>query len=220
MPTLNRIIAIGLVSTSLASCSPGDIIVKTDLDEKYIVKESAVTTPPLNWEEKVKYWRGVAKDYGELLAMRESAYLQCFSGPLSLSEATCLGIYKDGIEDTKKKLAESKERLAATLKYQAGGEHPASSIRYRPIFVDVNNEKNAMGYVSLTCLNPELSKEEGDKVFSVLELTEDQVEKKSTPRKDAYTAVSLEVCKRYAYQKANRFSFSIDDDQSKDKADK
>lgn len=217
MPRLLSALTLLTAGLGLAACSGGDITVKTDLDEKYIVKESAVTTTPFNWEQKIKDWEVRKKEWQEMASRWESNFSGCLA---SLDYDFCSRLYGAEIAQSKSKAEESAKSIIALKGFQGNGENPVTSIRYRPIFVDVNNERNAMGYVSLTCLNPRLTSKEAKRLFDLLELKEDLVSKKKTPKQDAYTAVSLEVCKKYAYQDANRFSYNIDEDQSKDKAAK
>ena len=205
-------------SVTIVACSTGDIVVKTDLDEKYIVRNSAVTTPPFDWDKKLDIWKETIKTYETISTGYEASEAECRNG--ILRAAVCSDIFGPGKNNARVELAKSKENLAALNKFRASETNPITSIRYRPIFVDVNNEKTAMGYVSLTCLNPDVSKKDAKRLFALLEIKEDEVSKKKTPRQDAYTAVSLEVCKKYAYPNTTRFSYSIDEDQTKDKANK
>ena len=48
---MRRTAALASAITLLTACSGGDIVVKTDLDEKYIIKKSAVTKIDMNWDE-------------------------------------------------------------------------------------------------------------------------------------------------------------------------
>jgi len=208
-------LTVAIVSGSLSSCSVGDITVKTDLDESYIVKRTAVTDKPFDWEPARKRWEESVKSWSDSASLGKNSLADCIS---NASSDFCGSLWGPLNKLYQSQLARSTKNLADLKAIRAGETNPVQAIRYRPIFVDVNNERHAMGYVSVTCLNPDLTSKEAKKILEILEVKEDEVSKKKTARQDAYTTVSLEVCKKYAYPKANRFSYSIDEDQSKDKA--
>jgi len=217
VPRLLSALTILATCLGVASCGVRDIIVKTDLDEKYIIKDSAVTLIQFDWKKTIRDLRKDKKDWDQIYAESNSSYRDCLG---SLSATFCTSLYASNASSIKTNMESSGKRLATAENYEREGKDIFKSLRYRPIFVDVNNEKSAMGYVSLTCLNPELSAKESKQIFTILDIKEDEVNKKKTPKQDAYTAVSLEVCKKYAYSATSRFSYNIDEDQSKDKAAK
>ena len=49
---------------ALTGCS-NDLSVKTDLGEKYVVKQSAVTVSPYDWDDRVNYLESWIKDFRE-----------------------------------------------------------------------------------------------------------------------------------------------------------
>ena len=202
----------------IVGCNNGDITVETDLGEKYIVKSTAVTTGAYEWETKVKEWEDAVKQGTANVAGAYEGKTSCLN--LGIGENYCQSSWEGLIKDAEKSLQAAKTNLSEVKRLQGSGEHPVQSVRYRSIFVDVNNEKHAMGYVSVTCLNPDLTGGQSKKIFDILELKEDEVKKKTSPKQSAYKSVSLQVCKKYAYPKTNRFSFTIDDDQSEDKSTK
>jgi hypothetical protein len=218
---MSRLSNIAISATSsliILGCNNGDITVETDLGEKYIVKSTAVTAGPFEWETKAKEWEAAVKNGTSSVARIYGGKASCLN--LGLGENYCQSSWGGLIKDAEKSLQTAKSNLSEIKRLQGNGEHPIQPVRYRSIFVDVNNERHAMGYVSVTCLNPDLTGEQSKKIFEILELKEDEVKKKTSPKQSACKSVSLQVCKKYAYPKTNRFSFTVDDDQSEDKLTK
>ena len=86
---------LGLV---LAGCS-NDITTKTDLGEKYIVKESAVTVSDYSWDDEIankEYWIKIKRD----------GFNSCLDG---LSDETCSRIYLKNSDEQKAKLEKAKK---------------------------------------------------------------------------------------------------------------
>jgi len=212
---LPQLITVLLTGVCVA-CNPADVTIKTDLDEKYIVKNTAVTVLDFDWNKIIANLREYKDKWEQLNASSNSGFQDCLLK--NITPSLCTSIWSSQIATTQTEFELYKERLAKAQSLKKTGEDALKQIRYRPIFVDVNNEKTAMGYVSLTCLNPQLNSQEAKNLLDIISLNEDQVNKKATPKQDAYKIVSLEVCKRYAYSNTSRFNWSIADDQSTDKA--
>ena len=132
-----RKLLIPLIGLVLAGCS-NDITTKTDLGEKYIVKESAVTVSAYSWDDNVTYLEESINDYRYY-----------FDGcKTRLSESYCSHWIED--EESKKyKIGLSK----------AWRDKPTSlvKIKFRPIFTDLNKNKIAKDYETIHCINPNLS---------------------------------------------------------------
>ena len=154
-----------------------DIVVKTDLGEKYIVKESAVTVSPYSWYDKVtdiEYW----------IIVNRGSFDRCRSGG-TLSDSDC----SHWIDDEEKE--KSKVKYA-----KAWIDKPASVVlvRFRPIFIDLNNKKIAKDYTSNYCLNPNLSKSDEEEILFASGIY-------SFPNKNSPTALGItryKVCEKYA----------------------
>ena len=120
---------------ALNGCSNGkELIVKTDLGEKYIVKDSAVKVT--NWT-KSDAIRGI-KDQHPVEKCIERKILssdECQSGE---------NIFSD---DVTKHLKEEKIIINSDIQI------PYKLVRFRPIFVDVNNDRSANTYFNVSCLN-------------------------------------------------------------------
>tara|TARA_Y100001968_G_scaffold65859_1_gene56631 strand:- start:760 stop:1308 length:549 start_codon:yes stop_codon:yes gene_type:complete len=122
---------------ALAGCS-SDLVVKTDLDEKFIVKESTVTLFP--------------KGSKEIMARIES------SGARALKRLqACRGIdpkLSDPVCNQREDVFLS-DRFKADIKVEPETVHWIE-VKYRPIFIDINKDKSALGYESIACPNPKL----------------------------------------------------------------
>ena len=181
-----------LLTPSIANAFPWgnkDIIVKTDLGEQYIVKDSAVTV--LNFGKK--------EAFGEI---EESANYttrelkRCADGPLGYDK--CAGIYKP--EEKKQKVIDWKN----TINSEEKNIHFVG-IRFRPIFVDLNNQKSALDYDKVGCLNPNIKPE----TLKFWNYFTSIISKKGKKAPDYYNApaefstlayeqMRYEICKKYA----------------------
>ena len=168
---------------AISGCS-SDIVIKTDLGEKYIAKNSAVTVVPNGKDELLdEIWKGVDK----LNASFKNSYFQrCMtSTEYKFSEAYC--------KDT-----EMANRMGKADRAIANSEEEKIhwfNIRFRPVFVDLNNNKNALGYEQIACINPNLNittLKAWDKYAGI---------EKYQPKKItllAYELMKSEVCRKYA----------------------
>ena len=170
-----------------------DIIVKTDLDEEYIVKDSTVTITPLSKKEAV-----VALQYRH---------------PIS----SCLRVgYK--VNSCYDDLYS--EKTTAHLKLEdilinSNISTPVNLIKFRPIFVDLNGTKSANTYYNIACINfdeiAKLNSNDRDNYIKSLAplLAEIKVEIPDFNSGLAIESLKEAVCKKY-----NTFEvsdFSIDD---------
>ena len=120
-----------------------DIIVRTDLDEQYIVKDSAVTVLNFGKEEALA-------EIEESANWSATQLKKCADGALGYD--TCAGIYKP----------EEEKQLVISRKNAINIEEQIVhfvGIRFRPIFVDLNNQKSALDYDKVGCINPKINKE-------------------------------------------------------------
>ena len=120
-----------------------DIIVKTDLDEQYIVKDSAVTALNFGKDE-------ILKEIDESQERNTKDLQACVDGPLSYND--CAGIYEP---EKRKQRAISRKN---TINLEEQNVHFVG-VRFRPIFVDLNNQKSALDYDKVGCINPKINKE-------------------------------------------------------------
>ncbi len=111
-----------------------DIIIKTDLDEEYIVKDSTVTITP--WSK-----------LNEIKAVQKNHPIDKCSNE-GIKKSVC------AVDLFSKRVAlhvKAEDALIA-----ADISTPMNIIKFRPIFVDLNGKKTANTYFNIACINPEL----------------------------------------------------------------
>ena len=118
----------------LAGCS-NDIVVKTDLDEKILVKKSTVTLFPKVSDEIIS----------KIETSREKAQKRY--------EFCIENLYQTGCNQREDIFLF--DRLKADIKVTPEKVHWIK-VQYRTIFIDINKKKSALGYQSISCPNPKL----------------------------------------------------------------
>jgi len=218
---MRRVAAFVGAITLLTACSSGDIVVKTDLDEQYIIKESAVTKIPFDWKKAITEKQKQVKVWKDFYDEDKNRIPNCVAK--GLGKNWCTNHWSESISSTTEIFNESKEDLAALKEFRDNHTNEnqiITTIRYRPIFQDINGDKSALGYATATCLNPKgIGSEDSEKLFDVLGLNIDDAEKKKTAKESAYLSVTQKVCDRYAFTNTVFFNYTIDEDQDKDKKD-
>ena len=177
---------------AISGCS-SDIVVKTDLGEKYIAKESAITVSPRSLDYLVEYIKKDALLNREVYRRCKATYRGTDRGqPYGFCERTYA--FYNGFSN--KHTAD----LNAIKLSQENSPDPIKSdqplwydIRFRPIFVDLNKQKNALGYEEISCLkNNYFTSVMGEKYLNL---------KSRQPKKMsglAYESMKAKVCKKYA----------------------
>ena len=165
-----------------------DIVVKTDLGEKFVVKESAVNVIPMGANDLIKIINedGVKTRenfykcnsiYGKDYQRQEGGYSYC-----EIKYAMYFGkLHKQPSDIAIAKNAEKNIHL--------------KNVIFRPIFVDLNKKKIAYDYENIYCINPKLR----DQTIAIW----DSYKKVKTyqPKKMSYTAyesMKAKVCDKYA----------------------
>ena len=109
-----------------------DIIIKTDLNEEFIVKDSTVTITPRSKKEAIK---ALQKTHPVNICLEVGrAETNCFFDHL-FSEKTSAHLK---LED---------------ILINSDISTPINLIRFRPIFIDLNGTKSANTYYNIACLN-------------------------------------------------------------------
>lgn len=177
---------------ALAGCS-SDIVVKTDLGEKYVVKDSAVIVVPNSLNDLIdaikkdslkvreKYRRCVVqygeRKKGEFYSYCERTY--AFYNGFSIKNSADLNLI-----ELSQKNAPNPVSNDETLWYD---------IRFRPIFIDLNKKKNAGDYELISCLRKHyFTTVLGDKYLGL----KDRQPKKMSLK--AYEYMKSKVCDKYA----------------------
>ena len=109
-----------------------DIIIKTDLDEEYIVKDSTVTITPWSKLDAIK------------AAQKNHPIDKCLKK--GLERGFC---FQDLFSKRVASHVEAEDALIA-----ADISTPMNIIKFRPIFVDLNGNKTANTYFNIACINP------------------------------------------------------------------
>lgn len=197
-----RLVAASLAVISLlTACAGGDIVAKTDLDESYIVKDSAVSELESPFEKKISSYNRSIKDVQDFYDEMAGKAKKCVSRKF-LSQVKCDEIYLSPNSELDE-LARQAESNIKVIKEAMMSEDPLiKQVRYRPIFVDLNNEKRAMGYVTLTCISPSLDSKKAADLVVALEESIDDVDLSK-----AYYSAGLKVCRKYAYKDAYLFAY-------------
>ena len=115
---------------ALTGCS-NDLIVKTDLGEKYIVKDSAVKVSNWTRSDAIK---GIQKEHPIDRCRKIRSKENCIDDYLWSELVT------QHLESEK-------------LMIDSDIQIPYKLIRFRPVFVDVNKDKSANNYINVSCLN-------------------------------------------------------------------
>ena len=167
-----------------------DIVVKTDLGEQYIVKDSAVTV--LNFGKDNIFWEIDESSERNVKNLRE-----CI-GRGVLGYDGCADIYKP---EEEKQTVISKKNIINTEEQNVH----FIGIKFRPIFVDLNKQKKALGYDKVGCINPKINKETleiWDYYTGIQQFKGDKnPDRYNAPDANsslAYEQMRFEICKKYA----------------------
>ena len=155
-----------------------DIVVKTDLGTKILVKESVVNVSTYLWDEWVNLFERIVKD-------NQNEYDQCRLDNISASDCSFL-------------LADKEENEAILEISKAWRDKPKSFIKivFRPIFIDLNNKKIAGDYETIFCINPKLSTNDQEEI-----LFASSIKSSSLPNRQstlAFESTKSKVCDKYA----------------------
>jgi hypothetical protein len=125
----------------LSACSSGDIVVKSDLGEEMIIKESAVTISTVDREQvkqRAAETFNIWADYSEEKCRAEQEFLQ----------GMCWAAHRGNY-------------LPAKANLDAAASLPGMTyVKYRSIVRDVNGDKKASGYEYLLCLPQKATQEQ------------------------------------------------------------
>ena len=208
-----RIIAVTVLPlfTLLAGCGNSqDIVVKTDLNEEVVIKDSAVSMLDFDWEQAVESTQEKLDFFIEEVQKIDSEVEDCGATLVGLDR--CKEIYSESTNMAAGFKEKAKSNLETLNKFSEV-EEPFKQVRYRPIFVDVNGDKRAMSYVTLTCLNPRQTAEENAPLLVAIKESVEDVELDK-----AYYSAGLEVCKKYAFKDTKVFAYRLSDDESEVKS--
>ena len=173
---MRRTAALVIAITLLTACSGGDIVVKTDLDESYVVKDSAVSEIKSPYESKIQdHEEDIKNTRDEINAMIKGSK-DCTIKHRILSQAQCNDIWLDDQSSNEAKIKVSEGKMQVLKDAMKAEEPLIKQVKYRPIFIDLNDDKKAMGYVTLTCLNPNVEAKDAAELFTALGETIQEVD--------------------------------------------
>ena len=195
-----RIAALVSAISLLTACSCGDIVVKTDLNESYVVKDSAVTKIESPLDREIEYSKRNVERTKKLVLDRYGERRRCSRS--SLSQAQCNKIWAPSISGQRKSVAGLEADLKTLQEAARSKDAWIKQVKYRPIFIDLNGNKSAMGYVTLTCLNPDVKKWDASRLFQALDGRLESIDTRK-----AYYSAGLKVCRKYAYKDGGVFAY-------------
>jgi hypothetical protein len=126
-----RSLIFSILIISISGCSSGDISVTSDIGEKIIIKSSSITALPY---DKAGQIDALKKGNAEKM----DGYQSCVERG-GITPTDCWEIWGEKIVGE-----ETFSKINALPKMK--------TIRYRTIFVDINGDKKASGYETVTCI--------------------------------------------------------------------
>ena len=174
----------GLQSPANAFPWGNDIVIKTDVGEKFIVKESTVSTT-------YKTKDSVIREIQRSIVSNQEGYEKCV--PSILSKRQCRNIYNPEVRQAKLRgyIKEVQDKFP-DIKLSA-------NIRFTPIYQDLNGNKRPQKQQGAYCINKTLSKENqvllNTWAYSGEGLTPDNTKVYALYIKDQ---LKIDVCKKYA----------------------
>ena len=172
----------------------GDIVVKTDLDEKYVVKKTTVQVVDYSHNLLIKSLESQANEIKE-------KYRKCVS---------INGNKKDFVINStipNRSYCEKKYAIwngepnpyptdISILKNQGKKDITLfKSVTFRPIFIDLNKKKTAGDYENVDCINPEIDVYSLSIADKYLKIRSNEPSKVSYI---AYESMKAKVCEKYA----------------------
>ena len=161
-----------------------NIVLKTDIGERYIVKKAAISIRDVTPIFNIKYEGSGALDRSLARVLREQIEK---SGISKAEDITSINRYES---KAKEKEIYYEKNLKQILDRYADGLIVSYDITYKPIFQDINNYKVVMNAKSIKCFNPLFKdnyKITGYKIIPKLDLLDEK------------------VCNRYANFKIDRY---------------
>lgn len=126
----------------LVGCS-SDLVVKSDLGEQVVIKDSAVS---VNEWDPSQSLETASKNVAEV----NKSYSNCFNGVASLDQETCWRIYGDSYT--------MYQDIQAKIRSFINSKGKIVQVKYRPVYIDLNGKKTAPGeYETISCFPKSLT---------------------------------------------------------------
>lgn len=168
---------------SIAACGNSDLTVTSDLGEKAIIKESAVTRLPFDSKE-------ARNEATATMARVVNGTNECTSTS-GLDQSQCWGIYNSG-----SKYENAQAMLQALDAFDKSGAK-IWKVKYRRIMVDLNGDKEAdRQYSEVNCIPESMKPELVATAKRVAEVASLPTPDDSKPGSVA-SGIGIAVCERY-----------------------
>lgn len=176
----------------LFGCSSGDISVKSDVGEKYLVKEASVDVTDFPTSGVLKTLRDSVRNITNL---RDNQVSDCLKTHPSLGKTGCLEISAQFEDTFTSQISKEQNRI------QVLETLPVTRlVTFRTVNTDVNGDKSASDYWNVACI-PDGTQEERKKWSEVLiEVLDDTKEDYKTNLADdgsVAASVRKKVCEKY-----------------------
>ena len=168
---------------SVAACGNSDLTVTSDLGEKAIIKESAVTRLPFDSKE--------ARDNASATMARVVNGTNECTSTSGLDQSRCWGIYNSGSE------YENAQAMLQALDVFDKSGAKIWTVKYRQITVDLNGNKEADSkYSEINCIPKSMKPELVAAAKRVAEVARLPIPDDSKTGSVA-SAIGIAVCERY-----------------------
>ena len=204
---MHRIISLIALAALTTACGGGDIEVKTDLGETYIVKDSAVTTidqSQLLDDRSNVIIKEASDGKARGLGIKQE-YDRCMRSYGSFGTSPCDIVWTPKMKSVSNEMASLNELAEVIAATKNASKEVIKQVTYRPIFVDLNNKKQALSYVDLLCFAPSQSMIKAEELLSALNWSSKSV---ITSTRKARDDAALRVCQRYAFKNASIFAYA------------
>jgi hypothetical protein len=175
MNSIRKLIVIPLCA-ALSSCSSGDVVVKSDLGEEYLVRNDAVYVQPYKKDGLAALKHSVTVKY--------EGFLSCASDwPVAMSREQCASLWlRDGYDADLLKMRYLESFNPKNLRL----------VKYRQIYTDLNGKKLPSDYLYVTCVNPGLSVAAKEEIEKNLDI------KQSLDTGSVEEQLKAKICERWA----------------------
>lgn len=131
-----------LISLTATGCS-SDLVVKSDLGEQVVIKDSAVSIN--EWDPS----QGL-RQASDRFAETKKSYEDCYSKSVYMSQQECWNIYGE--------LYGLRQRNLANIQLFADSKGKVVQVKFRPVYIDLNGKKTASGdYETVSCFPASLA---------------------------------------------------------------
>lgn len=173
-----------LISSSCQSLGPSsDIVVKSDLNEKSVVKESTITKKIFDKDKAAKDQKTIVDNWNEKFSKKV-----CDGETYQAVKDYCFKTYKEQTVPAEQLLASINDMPELV------------TVRYRRLFTDVNGDRSATDYDQVACI-PTGTKKEGETWVAIVSQFEPEMRTNKSSQEEALRShvqlVADAVCLKY-----------------------